>query len=103
MKLLRLLRPAFKRYRVYVLDRQQTATAPAAKADLRVERVSANNVNSAQLFSAGGMDFIHLNLECNAPDDVLAWADALLTRHSSHHALITTHMDLGIIEEYEGK
>ena len=45
MKLLRLLRPEFKRYRVYVLDRQQTATAPAAKADLRVERVAANNVN----------------------------------------------------------
>lgn len=60
------------------------------------QNVSANNVNSAQLFSAGGMDFIHLSLECNAPDDVLAWADALLTKHTARHALITTHMDLGV-------
>lgn len=60
--------------------------------------VSANNVNSAQLFSAGGLDFIHVSLECNAPDDVLAWADALLHKHADRHALITTHMDLGIVE-----
>lgn len=62
------------------------------------QNVSANNVNSAQLFSAGGVDFIHLNLECNAPDDVLAWAGNLLAQHASRRALITTHMDLGILE-----
>ncbi|MBI2497819.1 MAG: hypothetical protein HYV75_07900 [Opitutae bacterium] len=28
-----------------------------------------NNVNSFQLFSAAGLDFVHLNLECNAPDE----------------------------------
>lgn len=60
------------------------------------QNISTNNVNSAQVFSAGGKDFIHLSLECNAPDDVLIWADALLTKHASRHALITTHMDLGI-------
>ncbi|GAB1488237.1 hypothetical protein MASR2M8_06820 [Opitutaceae bacterium] len=58
--------------------------------------VSGNNVNSYQLFSAGGMDFVHLSLECNAPDDVLAWADEVLTRHANRRALVTTHMDLGI-------
>ena len=63
------------------------------------QNVSANNVNSAQLFSAGGMDFIHLSLECNAPDDVLAWADDLLTKHMNRRALITTHMDLGILDK----
>lgn len=57
--------------------------------------VSANNVNSYQLFSAGGLDFVHLALECNAPDDVLAWADAVLTKHATRRALISTHMDLG--------
>jgi len=57
--------------------------------------VSADNVNSFQLFSAGGLDFLHLSLECNAPDDVLAWADALLRRHANRRALVTTHMDLG--------
>jgi hypothetical protein len=61
--------------------------------------VSGNNVNSFQLFSAGGLDFVHLSLECNAPDDVLAWADALLTKHAGRRALITTHMDLGPLDK----
>ncbi|MGV3659085.1 MAG: metallophosphoesterase [Prosthecobacter sp.] len=63
------------------------------------QNVSANNVNSAQLFSAGGMDFIHLSLECNAPDDVLAWANEMLTKNAARRALITTHMDLGILDK----
>lgn len=63
------------------------------------QNVSANNVNSAQLFSGGGMDFIHLSLECNAPDDVLAWANELLTKNAGRRALITTHMDLGILDK----
>ncbi len=64
--------------------------------DRKDQHTSANNVNSAQVFSAGGVDFLHLSLECNAPDDVLAWADTLLKRHPGRRALITTHMDLGI-------
>lgn len=63
------------------------------------QNVSANNVNSAQLFSAGGLDFIHLSLECNAPDDVLAWANDLLTKNANRRALVTTHMDLGILDK----
>lgn len=64
---------------------------------------SGNNANSYQLFSAEGVDFIHLSLECNAPDDVLAWADALLTQHAKRKALITTHMDLGVIDHPKTK
>jgi hypothetical protein len=67
-----------------------------ARAD---QNVSANNVNSYQLFSSGGLDFIHVSLECNAPDDVLAWADALLARHARRRALVTTHMDLGPVQK----
>lgn len=63
------------------------------------QAVSGNNVNSFQLFSAGGLDFVFLHLECNAPDDVLAWADAVLARHAGRRALISTHMDLGIREK----
>ncbi|NLX05281.1 MAG: serine/threonine protein phosphatase [Phycisphaerae bacterium] len=58
-----------------------------------------NNANSCQLFSAGGMDFIFLHLECNAPDRVLEWADDLLTKHADRKALITTHMVLGPIDK----
>ena len=59
------------------------------------QTVSANNVNSFHLFSAGGLDFVHLSLECNAPDDVLAWASGVLANYAARRALITTHMDLG--------
>ncbi len=58
--------------------------------------VSGNNANSFQFFSAEGINFIILHLECNAPDDVLAWADDVLRRHPRHLAIISTHMYLGI-------
>lgn len=61
--------------------------------------VSGNNANSYQLFSAMGIDFIHVALENNAPDDVLAWTGALLDQHAGRHALITTHMDVGTREK----
>lgn len=60
---------------------------------------SANNVNSAQIFCSAGIDFLHLSLECNAPDDVLAWADTVLKQHPDRRVLVTTHMDLGIVEK----
>lgn len=67
-----------------------------ARAD---QHVSAGNVNSAQLFRAGGQEFLHLSLECNAPDDVLAWAGTLLAQHANKQAFLTTHMDLGVLEK----
>ena len=57
--------------------------------------ISGNNANSFQLFSAGGMDFVFLHLECNAPDSVLVWADNVLKQHADRKAIITTHMGLG--------
>lgn len=57
--------------------------------------ISGNNANSFQLFSEGEMDFVFLHLECNAPDDVLAWADGVLEKYADRKALITTHMYLG--------
>lgn len=60
---------------------------------------SQGGASSFQLFSAGGMDFIILHLECNAPDDVLAWADGVLCAHAGRRAIVTTHMDLGPIEK----
>ncbi|MEM8667778.1 MAG: glycerophosphodiester phosphodiesterase family protein [Planctomycetota bacterium] len=56
---------------------------------------SRNNANSFQLFDANGMKFIALHLECNAPDDVLEWANTMLRRHRDRRAVITTHMGLG--------
>ncbi len=54
-----------------------------------------DNANSCQLFSAEGLDFVILHLECNAPDDTLKWADEMLNRYASRQAIVTTHMYLG--------
>lgn len=57
--------------------------------------IHGDNVNSFQLFSAGGLDFIMVHLACNAPGTVLKWADAVLEAHRDRMAIITTHMYLG--------
>ena len=74
--------------------RSSDGAAISAKGELPTA-VSGNNANSCQLFSASGMDFVALHLECNAPDDVLAWADDVLEQHADRRAMITTHMNLG--------
>ncbi|HEX4131616.1 MAG TPA: metallophosphoesterase [Pirellulales bacterium] len=67
--------------------------------DRSTTNISGNNADSFQLFSAEGLDFIILHLECNAPDDVLAWADSVLKKHADQWAIVNTHMDLGPIEK----
>ena len=57
--------------------------------------LSGNNANSFQLFSAQGLKFVFVHLECNAPDEVLDWASRVLRKHSDRRAIITTHMGLG--------
>ncbi len=56
---------------------------------------SANNANSYQLFSAGGRDFLFLHLECNAPDDVVEWANQVISAHPERITFITSHMGWG--------
>ena len=57
--------------------------------------VCAGNSDSCQLFEAGGMKFVVLHLECNAPAPVLAWADRMLARYADRTAIVCTHMYLG--------
>ncbi len=61
--------------------------------------LSGNNANSAQLFEAEGLKFVALQIECNAPDDVLVWADSVLRKYADRRAIVTTHMDLGPAEK----
>ena len=58
-------------------------------------KISGNNANSYQLISAEGVRLVLIHLECNAPADVLQWADSILSKHSDRLGIITTHMDLG--------
>jgi hypothetical protein len=64
-------------------------------ASSRGPAVSGNNANSAQTFSAGGRHFLFLHLECNAPDDVLAWAESTIANHPDRLVFITSHMGWG--------
>jgi len=65
----------------------------------RQAKTYGNNANSFQLFSAGGLDFIIVHLECNAPDNVLEWAGRVLEKHRNRMAIVSTHMYLGGIEK----
>lgn len=59
---------------------------------------ATKNDNSYQLFSGGGLDFIIIHLEFDETDpitshheDVLEWADGLLTTFSDRRAIISSH------------
>ena len=52
---------------------------------------SDNGLNSYQLFSAGGIDFVALHLELDVPDPAIAWAIQVLAKHSSRAAIVSTH------------
>ena len=49
------------------------------------------NMDNYALFTAGGMDFLLVNLELNPPDDVLAWAQRVLDAHPNRRAIVATH------------
>ena len=46
---------------------------------------------SAQVFSAGGRDWLHLNVEYMADDEELLWAQRMLDAHPTLPAILSTH------------
>jgi hypothetical protein len=47
--------------------------------------------SSAQVFSAGGYRFLHIALEMQAGDHVLAWAKEILDEHPNLPTIVSTH------------
>lgn len=47
--------------------------------------------SSAQVFSAGGYEFLHFSFELQAGDDVLAWAQGVIDQHPGLPTMISTH------------
>jgi len=47
--------------------------------------------NSAQIFRAGGYDFLHIALEMQADDEVIAWVEGILEEYPGIPTLLTTH------------
>lgn len=58
--------------------------------------VDRRNMDNYALFSAGGTDFLMLNLEWEAPPDVLDWADRVLDHHPDRTVILTTHSYVSI-------
>ncbi|HEB89700.1 MAG TPA: hypothetical protein ENI85_09030 [Deltaproteobacteria bacterium] len=47
--------------------------------------------DSAQIFRAGGYSFLHLALEMQADDDVVAWARSVMVKYPGLPTIISTH------------
>jgi len=47
--------------------------------------------SSAQIFSGGGYEFLHLSFEMQAGDDVLAWAREVIADHPGLPTIVSTH------------
>ena len=54
------------------------------------------NMNNYATFTAGGLNFLVLNLEFDAPDDVLDWARRVLAANPARRAILVTHSFLNI-------
>ncbi|WP_396610542.1 DNRLRE domain-containing protein [Haloferax sp. S1W] len=56
-----------------------------------------NDLSHYQLFSAGGYDFLHIDLEWEAPGDAsdastpLGWAQSVMDQYSDRPTIVTTH------------
>lgn len=50
-----------------------------------------NDLSHYQRFSAGGYDFLHIDLEWEAPDSAIAWAQEVLDANPDTPTIVTTH------------
>lgn len=58
--------------------------------------VDRGNFNNYSLFTAGGTDFLVLNLEWEAPQFALDWADRVLDAHPDRTVIMATHSFVNI-------
>lgn len=63
---------------------------------------STNGLNSYQLFSGGGIDFLILHLELDVPDAAIDWASDVLCAHPHRAAIVTTHSYLNGVTGIRG-
>ena len=58
--------------------------------------VDRKNMNNFALFTAGGRDWVVINLEWEAPPPTLDWARKVLAAYPDRLAVVTTHSFLGL-------
>jgi|GEM_PF-2342536 len=60
-----------------------------------------DNYNNYSFFTAGGMDFILINLEYDAGTGALTWADGLLKTHSDKRGIVVQHNLLNVNNSWQ--
>ena len=61
---------------------------------------SPSGMSNAQIFSAGGWDFLWLHLECDVPTREMVWAQSILDQHRDRVCVLTTHRYMQDAEDY---
>jgi len=61
---------------------------------------SPSGMSSYQYFSAGGVEFLSLHIECDTPVRELAWAQGVLDANRDRPVMLTTHRYLQDAEDY---
>jgi len=61
---------------------------------------SPSGMSSVTYFSAGGVDFMQIHLDCDTPVRELAWAQAVIDANRGRPAMLTTHRYLQDAEDY---
>ena len=63
---------------------------------------SPSGMSNAQVFQAGGREWLWLHIECDVADRELSWAQGVLDRNRDKAAIVTTHRWLQDAEDYTG-
>ena len=53
---------------------------------------SADDINSYFIYNAGGRDYLHMHLEIDIPDSVMAWAQQIIDDNPGMPTIISTHV-----------
>lgn len=61
---------------------------------------SPSGMSSVTYFSAGGVDFMQIHLDCDTPVRELAWAQAVIDANRGRPTMLTTHRYLQDAEDY---
>jgi hypothetical protein len=61
-----------------------------------------SGVNSYQLFSAGGMNFMAITVPFGPTDQELQWASSVIAKYPTYHVLLVTHDYLGDDDQLRG-
>ncbi len=67
-----------------------------------INATDTNGMTSWQTFHAGFWDFLHISLEIEASDDVLAWVQSVIDAHPGWPTIVSIHEFINPLGQYMG-